>query len=207
MKSNRKTSACGAAASARRSRLRCIACAAGAAVMVIAVQFHAAFVHNAPAQTTHVSHSPAEVVQKYVQLDNKGARLDAASFESVAPYVEWKEEPLWGKVVVINGFSVPDDYRRWEIINPLEVVVPVEFKVLGMVYLDTAGFVPDSSVEELRVKVKVFNNRWRIIDPMFPPHVGQRRMLNFVRQAMQEEKGETRRETLAALQDELRKAK
>ena len=159
------------------------------------------------AQTNSMTHSPAEVVQKYVQLDNKGARLDAGSFVSLAPYIGWKEEPLWGKIIVINGFSVPDDYRKWEIINSLEVVVPVEFKILGAVYLDTAGFVADPSVEEIRVRVKVFNSRWRIIDPMFPPHVGQRRMLNFVRQAMQEETGEVRRGTLAALQNELRKAK
>jgi hypothetical protein len=59
----------------------------------------------------------------------------------------------------------------------------------------------------VRVTVKVFNNRWRIIDPIFPPHVGQRRMLNFVREALQEEKGDTRRATLAALHDQLRKAK
>jgi hypothetical protein len=45
------------------------------------------------------------------------------------------------------------------------------------------------------------------MEPMFPPHVGQRRMMNFVRQAMQEETQETRRATLAALQNELRKAK
>ncbi|HEX2056567.1 MAG TPA: hypothetical protein VHF07_08735, partial [Nitrospiraceae bacterium] len=164
-------------------------------------------VEGVSAQTSHISHSPAEVVQKYVLLDNKGARLDAASFESVAPYVEWKEEPPWGKVIVVNGFSVPDDYRKWQIITPLEVVIPVEFKVLGAVYLDTAGFVPDPSVEEVRVKVKIFNSRWKIVDPMFPPHVGQRRMVNFVRQAMQEEKSETRRDILAALQNELRKAK
>lgn len=194
MKSNRK-------ASARA------ACVLAAVIMAGAVHLQALFVHDAPAQTTHVSHSPAEVVQKYVQLDNKGARLDAASFESVAPYVEWREEPPWGKVIVVNGFSVPDDYRKWDIITPLEVVIPVEFKVLGAVYLDTAGFVADPSVEQVRVKLKVFNSRWKIVDPMFPPHVGQRRMLNFVRQAMQEEKGETRRETLAALQNELRKAK
>lgn len=159
------------------------------------------------AQTNAISHSPAEVVQKYVMLDNKGARLDAGSFASLAPYVGWKEEPPWGKIIVINGFSVPDDYRKWEIISALEVVVPVEFKILGAVYLDTAGFVADPSVEEIWVRVKVSNSRWRIVDPMFPPHVGQRRMLNFVRQAMQEETGETRRETLAALQNDLRKAK
>jgi hypothetical protein len=164
-------------------------------------------VGEAWAQTTNVTHSPAEVVQKYVLLDNKGARLDAASYEAVAPFVRWKEEPVWGKIIVIDGFSVPEDYRQWEILSPLDVVVPVEFQVLGVVYLDTAGFIPDPSVEQLRVHLKVFNNRWRIVEPMYPPHVGQRRMLNFVRQAMQEETGEVRRETLAALQNELRKAK
>lgn len=163
-------------------------------------------VRDALGQTNSITHSPAEVVRKYVTLDNKGARLDAASFESLAPYVEWKEEPLWGKIIVINGFSVPDDYREWEIINPLEVVIPVQFKILGAVYLDTAGFVADPSVEQVRVRVKVSNSRWRLVE-MFPPHVGQRRMLNFVRQAMQEETGETRQATLAALQSELRKAK
>jgi hypothetical protein len=154
-----------------------------------------------------MTHSPAEVVQKYLMLDNKGARLDAGSFDTLAPYVGWKEEPSWGKIIVINGFSVPDDYRKWDIINSLEVVIPVEFKILGAVYLDTAGFIADPSVEQVRVRVKVLNSRWRIIDPMFPPHVGQRRMMNFVRQAMQEETEGTRRASLAALQNELRKAK
>ncbi|MGH7256787.1 MAG: hypothetical protein ACREIM_00285, partial [Nitrospiraceae bacterium] len=79
-------------------------------------------------QTNAITHSPAEVVQRYFSLDNKGARLDAASFDTLGPYVEWKDEPVWGKIVVINGFSVPDDYRKWEVVNPLEVVIPVEFK-------------------------------------------------------------------------------
>ena len=35
---------------------------------------------------------------KYFALDNKGVRLDASSFESVAGYVDWKEEPAWGKL-------------------------------------------------------------------------------------------------------------
>ena len=45
------------------------------------------------AQSNAVSHSPAKVVEKYFALDNKGVRLDASSFESVAGYVDWKEEP------------------------------------------------------------------------------------------------------------------
>lgn len=158
-------------------------------------------------QTNAITHSPAEVVQRYFSLDNKGARLDAASFDTLGPYVEWKDEPVWGKIVVINGFSVPDDYRKWEVVNPLEVVIPVEFKILGSVYLETAGFVPDSTVEEVRVRVKAFGYRWKIVEPMLPPHVGQKRMLTFVRQAMLEETEETHRADLASLQSDLRKAK
>ncbi len=159
------------------------------------------------AQTNSVTHSPAKVVEKYFTLDNKGVRLDAVSFESVAGYVDWKEEPAWGKVIVINGFTVPDDFRQWEIVNRLEVIVPVEFHVLGVMYLDTAGFVPEPGAEQIRVRLKVKNGRWRIVEPILPPHVGQKRMLNFVRQAMLDEKDGTRQASLAALQGELRKAK
>ncbi len=159
------------------------------------------------AQTNAVSHSPAKVVEKYFALDNKGVRLDAVSFESVAGYVEWKEEPAWGKVIVINGFTVPDDFRQWEIVNRLEVIVPVEFHVLGVMYLDTAGFVPEPGMEQARVRLKVINGRWKIVEPILPPHVGQKRMLNVVRQALLEEKDGTKQASLAALQVELRKAK
>lgn len=158
------------------------------------------------AQSNAVSHSPAKVVEKYFSLDNKGVRLDASSFESVAGYVDWKEEPAWGKVIVINGFTVPDDFRQWEIVNRLEVVVPVEFRVLGVMYLDTAGFVPEPGTEQARVRLKVINGRWKIMEPILPPHVGQKRMLNVVRQAMLDEKDGTRQASLAALQAELRKA-
>ncbi|GMV49817.1 MAG: hypothetical protein NBKEAIPA_00220 [Nitrospirae bacterium] len=161
----------------------------------------------AVAQTNAISHSPAKVVEKYFALDNKGVRLDATSFESVASLVEWKEEPAWGKVIVISGFTVPDDFRQWEIVNRLEVVVPVEFRVLGVMYLDTAGFVPEPGTEQVRVRVKVQGARWKIVEPLVPPHVGQKRMLNFVRQALLEETDSARQASLTVLQAALRKAK
>jgi hypothetical protein len=172
------------------------------AVFWLAISAAASF-----AQTNSVSHSPAQVVEKYFALDNKGVRLDATSFESVASLVEWKEEPVWGKVIVINGFIVPDDFRKWEIVDRLEVVVPVEFHVLGVMYLDSAGFVPEPGTETLRVRLKVQGARWKIMEPIVPPHVGQKRLLNFVRQAMLEEKDGARQASLASLQVELRKAK
>ncbi len=159
------------------------------------------------AQTNSISHSPAKVVEKYFALDNKGVRLDASSFESVAGLVDWKEEPVWGKVIVITGFTVPDDFRKWEIVSRLEVLVPVEFQVLGVMYMGSAGFVPEPGTEQVRVRLKVQGARWKIMDPILPPHVGQKRLLSFVRQALLEEKDGTRQASLAALQAELRKAK
>ncbi|NGZ60595.1 MAG: hypothetical protein CV081_08855, partial [Nitrospira sp. LK265] len=143
--------------------------------------------------------SPAEVVKRYVLLDRKGARLNAPSFETLTPYIDWREEPAWGRVVVIEKTTVPDDYRKWEILNNLEVIIPVTFYVQGAVYLETATFVPEETMEEVRFHVKVVENFWRILDPMIPPHVGLKRMVSFVREAETKEQDEAHRRILAEL--------
>lgn len=159
------------------------------------------------AQTGGLSHSPAEIVKKYFELDQKGAKLDSMSFEALAPYRSWDTEPAWGKVIVIREFSVAEHYRDWQVVDRLEVVIPVTFQVIGAVYLETAGFLPEATVEEIHVRVKSVKNRWRIIEPVLPPHVGQKRMINFVKEAWVKETEPAKRESLAALQSELRKAK
>jgi hypothetical protein len=151
--------------------------------------------------------SPVEVVKRYVLLDQKGARLDAPSFDTVIPYIDWKEEPAWSRVVIIQETTVPEDYRKWEILNNLEVIIPVTFHVRGAVYLETATFVPEDTTEEVRFHVKVVGNYWRIIAPVIPPHVGLKRMVNFVREAEAHEQDAAQRIVLAALIDSLRKAK
>ena len=67
------------------------------------------------AQSGALDQSPTAVVKRYVGLDKKGARLDAMSFETLVPYIDWTEEPLWGRVVVIQDVIVPEDYRQWDI--------------------------------------------------------------------------------------------
>ncbi len=151
--------------------------------------------------------SPVEVVKRYVLLDQKGARLDAPSFDTVIPYIDWKEEPAWSRVVIIQETTVPEDYRKWEILNNLEVIIPVTFHVRGAVYLETATFVPEDTTEEVRFHVKVVGNYWRIIAPVIPPHVGLKRMVSFAREAEAHEQDKTQRIVLAALIDSLRKAK
>ena len=182
---------------------------AGRSVMAIMWMLSALAWSNgaALAQTGGLSHSPAEIVKKYFELDQKGAKLDSMSFEALAPFRSWDTEPIWGKVVVIREFSVAEHHRDWEVVNRLEVVIPVTFQVIGSVYLETAGFLPETSVEEIRVRVKSVKNRWRIIEPMLPPHVGQKRMINFVKEAWVKETEPTKRESLATLQSELRKVK
>lgn len=149
--------------------------------------------------------SPAEVVKRYVLLDQKGARLDAPSFETLTPYIEWKEEPAWGRVVVVEKPTVPEDYRKWEILNNLEVIIPVTFHVLGAVYLKTAIFVPEETTEEVRFHVKVVDGYWRIVSPVIPPHVGLKRMVSFAREAEAHEQDEAQRIVLASLIDSMRK--
>ena len=159
------------------------------------------------AQTTSLGNSPAEVVKRYLGLDIKGARLDSLSIDAVRPYTSWKEEPLWGRAVVTQDFVVAEDYRQWEVVDRMEVVIPVIFHVMGLVNFDTAGFVSEPGIEEFRFRVKAIKNRWKIVDPILPPHVGQRRMVNFVREAWLKESDSAKRAALATLQEELRKAK
>ena len=86
-------------------------------------------------------------------------------------------------------------------------MIPVTFQVLGSVYLENAGFVQEAGTEEVRFRVKAIKDRWRIVEPMLPPHVGQKRMVNVVREAWVKETDPAKRDRLGALQDELRKAK
>ena len=159
------------------------------------------------AQSGSLDQSPTEIVKRYVVLDQKGARLDAMSFDTLVPYINWKEEPAWGRVVVILEAVVPEDYRKWEVVNKFEVVIPVTFRVLGSVYLETAAFVPEEYTEEIRFRVKALRGKWRIVEPVIPPHIGLKRMLNFVREAEVHEQDATKCHALTALGESLRKAK
>jgi hypothetical protein len=129
------------------------------------------------------------------------------SFDALVPYIDWKEEPAWGRVVIILEANVPEDYRRWEIINKMEVIIPVTYRVVGSVYFETAVFVPEEKTEEVPFRVEAVRSKWRIVAPVIPPHIGLKRMLNYVREAEIHEQDAAQRSVLAALGDSLRKAK
>lgn len=179
----------------------CLSCLLALVFFTVAVPSSAQL-----SQSGSMRRSPADVVKRYVLLDQKGARLEATSIDTLAPYIDWKEEPAWGRIVVVEKTTVSEDFRTWEILNNLEVIIPVTFEVRGSVYLKTANFVPEKTTEEVRFHVKVIRNYWRIISPVIPPHVGLKRMMNFAREAEIHEQDKTQRTVLATLIDSLRKA-
>lgn len=187
---------------------RClVACALVFACFGLTLPVNVGWAQTGFTQSGSLKRSPAEIVKRYVRLDQKGARLDAMAFDVLSPYVEWKEEPVWDQIVVIREAHVPEDYRKWDILDNLDVVIPVTFRVRGVVSLKTAGFVAEEKTEEIRFHVKAVGNQWRIVEPMIPPHVGIARMVNFAREAELQERDEAQRSTLAALTSSLRKAK
>lgn len=156
--------------------------------------------------TGDLTNDPADVIKKYLSLDHRGARLTAPSYESVRPYVAWDEDPTWEHFVVIREFSVNDDVTQWNVISSTEAVIPVTFQVLGIVDWETATFVPDPREEVHAVRIRAVDNRWRMIEPKFPPHVGRKRVMNFVKDVALQERDETRIRVLETLRADVEKA-
>lgn len=159
------------------------------------------------ALTGEITQDPAELVKKYVQLDYKGARLDAASQQVLHPYIEWRDEPAWGSVVVVDDYAVLEHTKDWQILSMVEVYIPVDYQVLGTLYWDTAAFLPDVGVERIRFHVEGTSMRWKIVAPQIPPHVGVSRMINFVRHAILQETDDERVAKLTALRAALEQAR
>jgi hypothetical protein len=165
------------------------------------------FSNPALALTSDLTNDPAGIIKKYLSLDKRGVRLQALSYESVRSYVHWGEEPPWGQVVVIEDYTINDDVREWKIVSSTEAIIPVTFQVAGIMHWEAATFLSEPRKETIELRVKAVLNHWRIIAPMFPPHVGRKRLIDFVRSMILEEDDENRRDVLQRLRDSLENIK
>ena len=152
----------------------------------------------------HIREDPVKVIDKYLSLDKKGARLEAASWQVIEPYVDWEEEFPWGQVVVISKFHIVDDVAEWEIKNGLEAKIPVVFDVLGIMYWESVTFVSDPHQESYLFHIKAVYDRWQILHPQLPPHVGRQRLIDFVRWSELSEPEVTRKALFASLHEQLK---
>lgn len=151
----------------------------------------------------HITEDPTKILQKYLSLDKKGVRLEAHSWQVVRPFVAWLEEPAWGHVVVISRYEVVDDVSQWEVINGLEAKIPVIFEVLGTMHWERATFVTNPQREIQYFHLKAVGDRWQIVGPQLPPHVGRQRLVDFVRWAELNESGPERKMLLNSLIQQL----
>jgi len=174
---------------------------------VIMIGVLALALSDSQAQIGSIVHDPTDMVDKYLELDIKGVRLDAISQEALASYITWKDEPIWGRTVVVTSYEVINDFKQWTVVSQSEAIIPVEYRVLGSVYWEKASFLPEPQVERVGFRVKIVGDRWRIAEPILPPHIGQKRMINYVRQALLDEKDQTKAAALETLLDDLKKAK
>ena len=131
----------------------------------------------------HITEDPTKILLKYLSLDKKGVRLEAHSWQVVRPFVAWLEEPVWGHVVVISRYEVVDDVSQWEVIDGLEAKIPVIFEVLGTMHWEGVTFVTSPHREIQYFHLKAVGDRWQIVGPQLPPHVGRQRLVDFVRWA------------------------
>ena len=152
----------------------------------------------------HITEDPTKTLAKFLSLDKKGVRLEASTWQAVGPYVDWEEALAWGHVVVIENFHIVDDVTQWEIVSGLEAKIPVVFDVLGTMHWESVTFVPDPHQESQVFHIKAVHDRWQIVDPQLPPHVGRQRLMDFVRWAELSEPEATRKASLASLHKQLK---
>jgi hypothetical protein len=153
----------------------------------------------------HITEDPTKILQKYLSLDKKGVRLEAYSWQVMKPLVAWKEEPLWGHVVVISQFEVVDDVTQWEILDSLEAKIPVIFEVVGTMYWESATFAADLHREIHLFHIKAVQDRWQIVGPQLPPHVGHQRLIDFVRWAELNESDQGKKHLFGSLKVQLKR--
>jgi hypothetical protein len=173
-------------------------------VCLIVVSIMGASATSSRAFNRHITEDPTKTLHKYLSLDKKGARLEAGSWYVLESYVDWKEDLAWGQVVVISNFHIEDDVTQWEILNGLEAKIPVVFDVLGTMHWASVTFVPDSHQESYVFHIKAVYDRWQIVHPQLPPHVGQQRMLNFVRWTELNEPDATKKALFTSLYQQLK---
>jgi hypothetical protein len=150
-----------------------------------------------------ITEDPTKILQKYLALDRKGVRLEASSWQVVKPFVAWKEEPVWGHVVVISQFEVVEDISQWEILDGLDAKIPVIFEVIGTMYWESATFVADPHRAIQYFHIKAVQDRWQIVGPQLPPYVGRQRLIDFVRWTELNEPEPSKKELFGSLKKQL----
>ena len=117
-----------------------------------------------------------KVLQKYLELDRSGVRLDSARQSLDAPLVAWTEEPGWDSMIIATGWSI----ARPQLTDG-KITARVRYDVAGLLNGtnlvsvdspdadDVKNFEDNTEVVFTLVSTK---EGWKIESPTLMPHVG-----------------------------------
>lgn len=116
-----------------------------------------------------------QVLQRYLELDRGGARLDSARYHLIAELDTWEDEPGWDQAVVVTGWAIGRPQVSGDTLS-----VRVRYDVEGLLELDRftrmaeaadAATVLNENAEATFV-LTLREGKWRIESPLLPPHIG-----------------------------------
>ncbi len=128
---------------------------------------------------------PGQIVERYCNLDLKGARLHSDGIAAVQDMVTWPDEPGWDGIVVVSGFK-----RGTPIESGGQTVIPVTYDVAGFLngWQWTSANSSEGKTQLDEEQKKDFllvqeSGKWKITKPVFPPHVDVKTALEHCRAA------------------------
>lgn len=108
---------------------------------------------------------PLAIVRAFAQADGRGARLDARSWPTIAPLVNWALEPAWDRIYLIHGYEIGTPQQRDGLVE-VEVQYHVVREVRG------TGTRAASRVDTRRVVLEGDGaGHWVLRGPPPPPYV------------------------------------
>jgi len=125
---------------------------------------------------------PKGVVKEYCRLDFEGARLSSETRSQVASLIAWEEERGWDQAVIVSKYRVTNVVVRGN-----HGTARVEFKVLGRLEGDEP-FIPGRRLEAVHFGLERTGDVWKIKNPIVPPHVSVRSMIQQLRGQIEQEK-------------------
>lgn len=109
------------------------------------------------ARSVIAADAPEDVVRRYCNLDEQGARLSSERWKETAALVTWPDEPGWDEVTVITGFRIASVKTTGD-----QSTVTVAYDVVGVNGKTMRETVP--------FKLTRINKRWQITEPQIQPH-------------------------------------
>jgi len=109
------------------------------------------------ATTSIAGGSPKDTVLEYCQKDFDGIRLSSKTWQQVVPLITWEHEAGWDSVTGVSAFELTS-----EEISGNQATVQVQFT-------DKFG----SLGERINFNLREEDGRWKIVSPVYQPHVSQ----------------------------------